>query len=148
VAADDFEIIAACWHHATEVRNRKPISIRSWMTTNSVMVLGHDDSYDTIFRPLNRCLVRTISNSLLGNKAVSPDPLQDRTWFFLDETNDLGKLPGLSQLLTRGAGFGCSVVLGFQSIAKMQEVFGEKDASTIVGLCDNLGIFRMGSDSD
>jgi hypothetical protein len=139
----NFETVAACWHYASE----KPISLDQWVHSNSILLLGHDDGHATTLQTLNRCLVRKIVNVLLA-PGRSVDPELDRTWLFLDETRDLGKLPGTREILTRGAGKGCSAVLGFQSVMGMREVFGQNEASEIVGQCENIAISSLGNDQD
>lgn len=139
----DYETAAACWHQSTQ----KPFSINEWMQSQSILVLGHDDTKAPIFRALNRCLIHKISNVILAPGNAN-DPNEDRTWLFLDEARDLGKLTGIRELLTRGRSKGCCVVLGFQSIKGMHAVFGRDEASEIVGQCENIAVFRLGNDYD
>lgn len=138
-----FRVVAACWHRATE----KPLSMNEWMHSNSVLVLGHNDTQAATFATLNRCLIHKISHSIL-DPTIARHPEQERTWIFLDEARDLGKMQGIRELLTRGASKGCTVVLGFQSINGMKADFGENEAHEIVGQCGNLAVFHLGNDHE
>lgn len=52
---------------------------------------------------------------------------------FLDELRDLGRLDALNRLLLKGRSKNVSVVLGFQDIEGLREVYGDKVANEIVG---------------
>ncbi len=54
-------------------------------------------------------------------------------------------LDGLSRLLTKGRSKGACVVLGFQDIEGMREVYGEKVANEIIGQCNSKALLRLSS---
>jgi len=136
-----FEPIAACWEHCGD----KWLSLQQWLASNTVLVLGYDEAAEVPISVINRALLQRLSELLLSSAAR---PTSGRSWIFLDECREIGRIDKLHSLLVRGAGTGeCStVVLGFQSVQGMEEVYGEKVAGEILGQCPNLAVFRLGND--
>ena len=68
-----------------------------------------------------------------------------KTWLFLDEVRDAGKLDGLSSLLNQGRSKGVCTVVGFQDIEGMRTVYDPHEANEIIGQCDNKTVLRTES---
>jgi type IV secretory pathway TraG/TraD family ATPase VirD4 len=134
-----FEPIAACWEHVGD----RWLSLADWVKTNFILLLGHSDVAKEQINIINRCLFQRLTDLLLSPAA----PKRGRTWVFLDEAREIGRLPGLHSLLVRGAGDGhdVCVLLTLQAIQGLQEVYGDKVALEILGQCNNLAIFRLGN---
>lgn len=47
-----------------------------------------------------------------------------RVWFIVDELASLNKLPSLDMALAEGRKYGACIVLGFQNMAQIQEIYG------------------------
>ena len=60
---------------------------------------------------------------------------------------EAGELDGLGRLLTKGRSKGACVVLGFQDIDGLRDVYGTELANEIAGLCSNKAILRTDSSS-
>lgn len=131
-----FEPIAA----ASE-RCQSKVSLKRWVTERSVLVLMNDDVTRAACDAFNMAIVQRLSQLLLGH----PDHPSRRSWFFLDEVREAGKLEGLTSLLNRGRSKGVCVVLGFQDIEGLREVYGPHLANELIGQCGNKAVLRLQS---
>lgn len=131
-----FEPIAA----ASEKCSSK-LSLKNWCRQRSIILLMNDDVTRAACDALNLAIFQRISQILLGHS----DNPRRRTWVFLDEVREAGKIEGLSSLLNRGRSKGVCVVMGFQDIEGLREVHGEHLANELVGQCGSKAIFRLQS---
>ena len=65
-----------------------------------------------------------------------------KTWFVVDEVDAFGRIHGLKDALARLRKYGGRVVLGFQSISQLRQVYGDAEANTIIENCGNKLILR------
>lgn len=131
-----YEAIAACWENA-----ERKISIKNWLRSESILVLGNDERIRSSLDTVNQLFVSIAAQHTL----TMSESNSRRSWFFFDEFREAGKLTGLHSLIVRGRSKGCCVVLGFQDIQGLQEVYGEHVANEIVGQCGNKAFLRMES---
>ena len=131
-----FEPIAAMWDRA-----KGRVSLEEWTRGEFVLVLSSNESVRTALDAVNRAIFKRVTE-LVVSQAESR---VRRTWFFLDEVREAGKLPGLTSLLTKGRSKGACAVLGFQDIDGMKEVYGAHLANEICGMCSNKAILRLES---
>ncbi len=131
-----FEPIAAAWSKAL-----KSISLEKWAKTESILVLGSDESVRSALDAINQVIVKRVSEILLSQS----ESTTRRSWLIFDEVRQAGDLDGLSQLLTKGRSKGVCAVLGFQDIEGMREVYGDNVANELVGQCGNKAILRLDS---
>lgn len=131
-----YEFIAAAWSRAEE-----KISLRKWVKGNVILILGNDEAQRSALDAINRAIFKRIVELVLAQE----NSTTRRTWFFLDEVREAGTLDGLQSLLTKGRSKGASVVLGFQDIDGMKEVYGEYLASEITGQCACKAFLRTDS---
>lgn len=129
-----YEIIAAAWSHA-EVS----LSLESWANKSSVLLLGNDERARDALDAINRLIFKRISEILLSRD----EGLKERTWIILDEVREAGKLNGLNSLLTRGRSKGVSIMLGFQDIEGLRDVYGPRMANEMVGQCGHIGVLGL-----
>ncbi len=132
-----FEVVAALWKRAA-AQNRT-LSLKTFLTQPGVLILGNNQSALAPIQPINRVIFRRLTELLLDQ---NESPTR-RTWFFLDEARKIGQLDGLDDLMTNGRSKGACVVLGFQDIAGMREVYGPHVAEEILGMCGTLGILKI-----
>lgn len=126
--------IAALWD-----RIERRISLRDeWLNRGSILLLAHHPSYSTTLEPINRAMFRFLSDAMLSLTKVEGR----RSWVFLDEVREAGRLEGLRPLLTQGREKGVCVVLGFQDIEGMREVYGKEGASELIGECNSKTFLR------
>lgn len=136
-----FEIIAACWDRAGE-----SLSLSKWLTTESILVLGNDERNRAALDTINKLLFQRLAELVLAQTEVDDRASKARrTWFFLDEVREAGKLELLGRLLTKGRSKGAAVSLGFQDISGMREVYGRELADELLGQCNTKAILRLNS---
>ena len=136
-----FEIIAACWDRAGDA-----LSLSAWLDTESVLVLGNDEQNRSALDTLNKLLFQRLAELVLAGPEVDERNIHTRrTWFFLDEVREAGKLDLLGRLLTKGRSKGVAVVLGFQDISGMRVVYGREQADELIGQCNTKVILRLNS---
>jgi type IV secretory pathway TraG/TraD family ATPase VirD4 len=131
-----FDVVAALWDSAEH-----KISLREWLDSESILVLGNDEAYRSTLGVINRVIFNRIVELLLARKSTTTG----RTWFFLDEVKEAGELEALDRLMTKGRSFGAAVVLGFQNINGLYETFGENPAKSILGQCATKVFLRVDS---
>jgi len=135
-----YEIIAACWDRATSF-----LSLKDWLAGESILVLGNDEQNRTALDTINRLLFRRVAELVLAGPEVDERTASRRTWFFLDEVREAGKLDLLGRLLTKGRSKGVAVVLGFQDISGMRDAYGREVADELLGQCNTKAILRLNS---
>lgn len=140
-----YEPIAAMWDKAFDAGRQ--ISLNEWVShrgeKNCVLVLGNNERARAALDRINQVVFKRVSELLL-------DQPEDRTgsrrsWIFLDELAEAGKLDGLPSLLTKGRSKGVCVVLGFQDFDGLKEVYGENIAGALTSQCNCKAILRLES---
>jgi Type IV secretion-system coupling protein DNA-binding domain len=132
-----YQYVAAAWSRATE-----SISLSEWLNDEFVLVLGNDEETRSAIDAINQVIFKRLSELVISQT----ESRTRRTWFFLDELKEAGRLDGLTSLLTKGRSKGACVVLGFQDIEGLSVAYGDnRTAREIVGLCANKAILRTDS---
>jgi len=131
-----YQFVAAAWDRAT-----RSISLKEWLTSESILVLGNDEATRTALDAINQVIFKRLSELILAQTESE----SRRTWIFLDELRQAGKLEGLSSLLTKGRSKGACIVLGYQDIEGLREVYGTQLANEIAGQCSNKAVLRCDS---
>lgn len=136
-----YEIIAAAWHRANG-----RLSLRGWLNDESILVLGNDEANRAAIDTINQLIFKRLSELILAQPEVPESPVHSRrTWVFLDEVRQAGRLDGLSSLMTKGRSKGAAVVLGLQDISGLRDVYGREVADELVGQCNTKAILRLNS---
>lgn len=135
-----FEPIAAGFSRAAEA-----ISLSDWIRDpeGSVIVLRTNQAIREAIDCINAVLFRRLSELILDLPDTSAHSELDRTWVYLDELRDAGKLDGLRSLLNMGRSKRCTVVLSFQDIEGLKATYGEHEALELTGQCANKAILRL-----
>lgn len=131
--------VAAAWHHA----DRPPVSLDQWVHSESILVLGADPSFDQILQGLNRALFKRLVELVRKQPEVARGETR-QSWFIIDELRNAGNLEDVDKLLVEGRSKGACVVLGFQDLPGLREVFGDKRADEILGACANKVFLQNG----
>ena len=118
---------------------------------NYILILGNNEKARRPLDAINRVLFQRVTELILDQGEVTKkdtDAGQERrTWLFLDEVAEAGRLDGLSSLLAKGRSKGACVVLGFQDIDGLKEVYGENLTYALTGQCAQKAILRLESPS-
>jgi hypothetical protein len=137
-ATNELMEVAGAWENAREM-----ISLMDWVRGEYVLVLGTSHTAKPLFKKLNSVIVHRLAQLLLEH--VPQDGSGD-TWIFLDELSQLGNLgEPLKSLAREGRSRNIALVLGTQEKEGLDQEYGEKTASEIVGLCANLAFLRLSS---
>ncbi len=122
-----YEPLAASWEHATHT-----FSIEEWIRSNQILVLGNCETSRAATDAINRCIFKRACDLTLS----CDDSFTRRTWFFIDEVSEAGRLDGLISLLKKGRSKGAAVALAFQSISGLRDakMFGNHLADEIFGM--------------
>lgn len=131
-----YEFIAAAWSRAEE-----KVSLRDWVKGDYILILGNDEAQRSALDAINQAIFKRVVELVLAQD----NSANRRTWFFLDEVREAGKLDGLQSLMTKGRSKGGCVVLGFQDIDGMKDVYGEYLTSEITGQCACKALLRTDS---
>ena len=109
------------------------LSLRDWLQSRSILVLGNDNECSGPINALNGVIVTCLATLILG-QANNTDR---HTWLFLDECPLLGRIEKMEELATNGRTKSCRIVLGFQTIDSMVATYGENGTGIIVDQCGN-----------
>lgn len=132
-----FETVAAAWTHATS----EPISFKQWNRGNQILVLGNDEAARSTVDPINRAMFQRATELVLAR----PEGQSSLSWFFMDELREAGRLDALNSLLLKGRSKGAAVVISFQDIEGLRDVYGDHKANEIVANCSNTALLRTNS---
>ena len=132
----ELEPVAALWS-----KSSLSVSLDEWAAGEFVLVLASDEKVRAALDTLNRLVFRRIVDLTLSRT----ESFERRSWFFLDEVREAGKLDGLSSLLTRGRSKGASAVLGFQDVEGLREAYGVHLANEVMAMCSNKSVLRIES---
>lgn len=70
-------------------------------------------------------------------------PTTKRTWIFIDELHNLGRLPGFETTLAEVRKFGGCFVLGTQMISQLNDIYSREVTKTITGLCGTKVVMNV-----
>mgnify|MGYP000072394024 CR=1 FL=1 len=124
---DDFSILRHI--QGIDSRDRQP-----WLFLPSPLRAKH-----TSIKPLLTCWLDCAVAALLS----CGEQRDRRCWFIVDEVKSLHRVPSLSDLMAEGRSFGACVVLGFQDLAQLRDVYGADDAKTMSAVLGTKVLFRI-----
>jgi type IV secretory pathway TraG/TraD family ATPase VirD4 len=145
-ALSDYLPIASRWRKARE--HGRILSIKRFLDLPSgVLLLGANRQFSESLGVINRLFLRRFSELSLDNTDTNLWNSENRTWLFLDELKELGKVHDLATLISKGRGKGICAVLGFQDISGLEEAFGEKNAQEITACCHHKLFLKLSGQS-
>lgn len=145
-----YEPIAAIWDNASKRKDPQwpsSFSLSDWLEEAQVLILGNDEAARASLDPINRAIFQRAVEICLNTPSVGAPNAIGRTWFFLDEVREAGRLDLLPRLLNKARSHGVSVVLAFQDIEGLKEEYGEHVALELIAQCNNKAILRVDSPS-
>ena len=115
-------------------------SLRRWLEeeTGSLFLTWRADMQSAL-APLLATWVDVVANAVLS---LPPDPSR-RVWLILDELAALGKLNSLESALTLGRKHGLATVVGIQSTAQLDRLYGKDSATVLRGCFRNLVVLAI-----
>lgn len=128
--------------HLLPHRYLKPggFSLRNWLETEegSLFMTWRADMQAAL-APLLATWADIVTSAVL---TLPPDPAR-RLWLVLDELAALGKLNGLESGLTLGRKHGLAVVVGLQSTAQLDRLYGRESATVLRSCFRNLLVLAI-----
>lgn len=143
----EFAPIAACWRAARGPK-RQGFSISQFLESEDrIVLLGANQTHSAAIGAINRLLLKRLAEKTLDKPASGKRNANQRTWLILDETRELGKVAGLTDLINKGRSRGVCAVLGFQDYAGMKHAFGELPAHELTASCAHKVFLKLGGES-
>jgi hypothetical protein len=116
-------------------------SISKWLSDNkktSLLVQG-----DLKSPAMSSALITALMSITTSFILDRPDTDKDRIWLVLDELGNLNKSQSLEKWLSLGRSKGCRAIAGTQQLSQVSSIYGENDANTILGLFNNIAVFKL-----
>ncbi|MGE3738214.1 MAG: type IV secretion system DNA-binding domain-containing protein [Geminicoccaceae bacterium] len=110
-------------------RERQP-----WLFLPSPLRVKH-----TSIQPLLTCWMDCAAAAILS----LGERRERRCWVIVDEVKSLYRLPSLPDLMAEGRGFGACVVLGFQDLAQLRDVYGPDAAKSMSAVLGTKVLFKI-----
>lgn len=122
-------------------RDEEPFSIRSFMESDDDRCLFLSIPKAEHMEALKNLVATWINVSVLSLMNQRED-LNKRVWFLIDELPSIGKIPSLTDAVTRIRKYGGSVVATIQNVSQLDKVYGHHDRETLMGNFNTKAIFR------
>lgn len=136
-----YEPVAAAWSHAPG-----RVAISDWVQNEWLLVLGNDEGARASLDAINRALFQRVTEEVLAREEQPPILKRhghERTWIFLDEVREAGRLDGLRSILNKGRSKGACVVLGCQDVEGVRAVYGAEEANELLGQCSHVVVLHL-----
>jgi len=136
--------------HDLDRENKSKFSIRSWIhdfindpnkSDDGWLFISSNAAQHASLRPLLSMWFAMASITLLS----LPENRDRRIWFICDELPSLHKLPQLPETIAEARKFGGCFVLGMQSYAQLEKVYGRNAGREIFDLLNTRFFFRSPS---
>lgn len=115
-------------------------SLRKWCADanadNWIWFPYREDQSNALL-PLMHTLVEVTATSLLAQETA----LGRRVWFVMDEFASVGRCEKILDLLTKGRKKGAAAIIGFQSIAQLDKIYGIEGRNIIKNCLQTLVAF-------
>lgn len=128
-------------------KNGEPFTIRDWMRgvredqPNGWLFISSNADTHASLKPV---ISMWLSIAIRGLLAMGENRNR-RIWVFGDEIPTLHKLPDLVEIIPEARKFGGCFVLGIQSNAQMEDIYGIKPAATVLDVLNTRAFFRSPS---
>jgi hypothetical protein len=132
---DPYMVVAAAWQRATET-----ISFREFVNSDYILVFGSSHVAEAATEAMTDGAFTFVAKLLLdGPEVITPETLVgvDEAWRYLSE---------LAALLLEGRSKGVFVIINFQDIDEMREVYGERIANALVAQCSLMAFLGQQSE--
>ncbi len=119
-------------------------SIIDWLCNDrgGKIYLPMNDKAEAMLSPLYAMFIELV----MLNHMELPQDRERRIWYFLDELPNLPKLTQLTKLITKAPSYGCAIVSGTQSLAALDEKYGELGRRSIMNASALCLIFAVEDD--
>jgi type IV secretory pathway TraG/TraD family ATPase VirD4 len=122
-------------------------SVRDWIKSDGggVIFLTYQDDNIASMRYLISCWMDIAITEILSGESSDGEL---RYWLLTDELDSLGRIPTLTNALTRGRKYGLSAMAAIQSIAQLRDTYGKEKAQVLLSNYVSKLILQQGSSED
>jgi hypothetical protein len=132
-----YNTVAGLWH-----RCPRRFSLKEWATSDSILLVRSHPKYSAVLQPIHQAMLDALIDLILSQQ----DSRTRRTWLFLDECRDLGKVTKLPRFANLARSVGGILALGVQSVEGIYEAYGGEHAAVeLLGLVRNVTFLRTNS---
>ncbi len=132
----EYESIALAWDRCFPYQTFVTLE---WVKQSRLLVLGNNHRAKVPLRRLNTLILSQLQSHVMD---LSGEPDRE-SWFVLDEFRELGKIESFNDFLITCRGKRAPVILGFQDIGGLEELYGERNAREILACTNNVAIFHI-----
>jgi len=122
-------------------KKENPFSIRQWVMDDNderwVFLVATDSHWEDT-RSLVRLWFDIASTAVLEREK---GPKTQPIWLVCDEISTIGNLPTLPKILDRGYKYAGTLVLGYQSLAQIEQIYGAESSRNIIQGLQNIIVF-------
>ncbi|WP_161634954.1 type IV secretory system conjugative DNA transfer family protein [Leptolyngbya sp. Heron Island J] len=112
-------------------------SITDWKEGHGCVLVGFDRKNEALIRPIYTLYVTRVA------QVLTSEHTSGYTFLFLDELPELGRIGNLERVARLAAAYKVCLVLAFQAISDLREVYGQEIANSIIGQCDHAAYLRV-----
>ncbi len=131
----------SCLRLFQDAPDNKYFSVFDWVTNGQagILFLTSQPKQHELLKPT----ISTYINIMMMAIQSLPRDINRRIWFIGDEIASLQRIPELVKGLQEVRQYGGAIVLGLQIFSALEEIYGQKGAETISGLCQNRVMFGV-----
>lgn len=117
-------------------------SIKHWINNGQgwLFITASPNQRDTL-HPL---VSAWIDIAIKGLMERSPEAINQKMWFILDELPALQKISSLKRRLAEGRKYGGCFVAGIQNIFQIEEIYGHAGALSLLDMFNTRFLFKVG----
>ena len=134
---DRYRSTASLWDSCSST-----VSITQWLQGGFIWLLGENEEARPAMKAINSLILTRMSQMLLAEG----DCDRPRTFMFLDELQSI-HVESLQEIATKGRSKGICLLLAFQSILGMHDMYGKEVTESILSQCRLKGFLKQ-SDQD
>ncbi|MEO1395983.1 MAG: type IV secretion system DNA-binding domain-containing protein [Cyanobacteria bacterium J06634_5] len=134
-----YEHVAALWHKSETVYNNQPFSLKEWLNSSSILVLGRSETANNGLREINRVMLMQVKKLMLEQ----PEKAYPTTWMFLDEIDSLDGIEALLTAMTELRKRGVAIVGGLKTITHMVDNFNKSIVDTMMSQFGHIAALRQ-----
>ncbi|MCF7975534.1 MAG: type IV secretion system DNA-binding domain-containing protein [Phycisphaerae bacterium] len=134
-----FREIANLWANTLRANPDKKLSMREWISQESILILGNEERLRSPMEAVNQLFI-----SMLGDVVLSLDDSDTRQiMLFYDEFQEGGLHESMLRILTKGRSKGLWALIVLHTLPGLMSVYGEHEAKAIAATCTNKAFLRQ-----
>ena len=130
--------VAAAWDRADSA-----VSLQDFLREERIFLLGRNPSLNSTLEQVNRALLHRLTQLILQGDEANRRTPSPQTWIIVDELRIAGRFDAIPSFMVEGRSKGACVVVGFQDLPGLFEVYGQNLAHEIIGACRNKAFLKL-----